>query len=112
MQIKSASELRASWPEMSDEDKLKAAEQMYGKGADTAVQLLNKALGDPEAPVGEVWGFASGKSQPSWKRTRKKKKEKFDEPSIADRIAARRKAAAKGDKDAWKSGKELDNVRT
>jgi hypothetical protein len=26
---------------------------MYGKGAETAVQLLNKALGDPEAPVGE-----------------------------------------------------------
>ena len=150
MQIKSASELRSSWPEMSDEDKLKAAQQMYGNGAETAVQLLNKALGDPEAPVGEdaspdeedelhkkldklvhktfghssdekkkkkkevgeVWGFASSKSQPSWKRTRKKKKEKFDEPSIADRIAARRKAAAKGDKDAWKSGKELDNVGT
>jgi len=53
MQIKSASELRASWPEMSDEDKLKAAQQMYGKGAETAVQLLNTALGDPEAPVGE-----------------------------------------------------------
>jgi len=45
MQIKSASELRASWPEMSDEDKLKAAQQMYGKGAETAVQLLNTALG-------------------------------------------------------------------
>ena len=112
MQIKSASELRATWPEMSDEDKLKAAQQMYGNGAETAVQLLNTALGDTEAPVGEVWGFASGKSQPSWKRTRKKKKEKFDEPSIADKIAARRKAAAKGDKDAWKSGKELDNVGT
>jgi len=53
MQIKSASELRASWPEMSDEDKLKAAKLMYGNGAETAVQLLNTALGDPEAPVGE-----------------------------------------------------------
>lgn len=54
MQIKSASELRASWPEMSDEDKLKAAQLMYGKGAEAAVKLLDKALGDPEAPVGEA----------------------------------------------------------
>jgi len=46
MQIKSASELRATWPEMSDEDKLKAAQQMYGKGAETAVQLLNQALSE------------------------------------------------------------------
>jgi len=53
MQIKSASELRATWPEMSDEDKLKAAQLMYGKGAEAAVQLLNQALGDTEAPVGE-----------------------------------------------------------
>lgn len=53
MQIKSASELRATWPEMSDEDKLKAAQLMYGKGAEAAVKLLDKALGDPEAPVGE-----------------------------------------------------------
>jgi len=59
MQIKSASELRATWPEMSDEDKLKAAKLMYGNGAETAVQLLNKALGDPEAPVGEILGFAT-----------------------------------------------------
>lgn len=54
MQIKSASELRATWPEMSDEDKLKAAQLMYGKGAEAAVKLLDKALGDPEAPVGEA----------------------------------------------------------
>lgn len=53
MQIKSASELRATWPEMSDEDKLKAAQLMYGNGAEAAVKLLDKALGDPEAPVGE-----------------------------------------------------------
>ena len=53
MQIKSASELRATWPEMSDEDKLKAAKLMYGDGAPVAVKLLNKALGDTEAPVGE-----------------------------------------------------------
>lgn len=54
MQIKSASELRATWPEMSDEDKLKAAQLMYGNGAEAAVKLLDKALGDPEAPVGEA----------------------------------------------------------
>jgi len=53
MQIKSASELRATWPEMSDEDKLKAAKLMYGNGAPVAVKLLNQALGDTEAPVGE-----------------------------------------------------------
>jgi hypothetical protein len=53
MSIKSASELRAAWPEMSDEDKLKAAKLMYGNGAPVAVKLLNQALGDPEAPVGE-----------------------------------------------------------
>jgi len=53
MQIKSASELRATWPEMSDEDKLKAAKLMYGNGAEVAVKLLDQALGDKEAPVGE-----------------------------------------------------------
>jgi len=53
MSIKSASELRAAWPEMSDEDKLQAAELMYPGNAQTATQLLNKALGDTEAPVGE-----------------------------------------------------------
>ena len=54
MQIKSASELRATWPEMSDEDKLKAAKLMYGNGAEVAVKLLDKALGDSEAPVEEI----------------------------------------------------------
>jgi len=48
MQIKSASELRSTWPNMSDEDKLKAAKLMYGNGAEAAVQLLNKALGAVE----------------------------------------------------------------
>ena len=53
MQIKSASELRAKWPELSDNDKMKMAEIMYGRGAKAAVGLLNQALGDTEAPVGE-----------------------------------------------------------
>ena len=48
MSIKSASELRAAWPEMSDEDKLQAAELMYPGNAETATQLLNKALGVTE----------------------------------------------------------------
>ncbi len=53
MQIKSASELRATWPNMSDEDKHKAAALMYGNGHDEAVQLLDKALGGSDAPVEE-----------------------------------------------------------
>ena len=61
MQIKSASELRATWPEMSDKDKLKAAKLMYGNGAETAVQLLNKALGDTEAPVDESNPFTDAR---------------------------------------------------
>ena len=54
MQIKSASELRATWPNMSDEDKHKAATLMYGNGHDEAVQLLDKALGGSNAPVEEA----------------------------------------------------------
>jgi len=52
MSIKSASELRAAWPEMSDEDKLQAAELMYPGNAETATQLLNKALGVTEPAEG------------------------------------------------------------
>ena len=141
MKIKSASELRATWPEMSDEDKLRAAKLMYGNGAPVAVKLLNQALGDPEAPVGEdaspdeedefhrkldklvhkTFGHSSDEKKKKKKTdeimafgikrgpkraTIKKKPEKF-EPSIQDKIAARRKAAAQGDKDAWASKKEL-----
>lgn len=53
MSIKSASELRAAWPEMSDEDKLQAAELMYPSNAQEATQLLNQALGNAETSVGE-----------------------------------------------------------
>jgi hypothetical protein len=91
MQIKSASELRATWPEMSDEDKLKAAKLMYGNGAEVAVELLNQALGDKEAPVGED---ASGEEEDEFHREldklvhktfghssdeKKKKNKKYDE---------------------------------
>ena len=105
MQIKSASELRATWPEMSDEDKLKAAKLMYGNGAPVAVKLLNQALGDPEAPVDEVFGFATYNPK---RKTVTKKKTVKTEPSVADKLAARRKAAAKGDKNAWKTGFKTD----
>ena len=50
MSIKSATELRNTWPTMSEEDKLKAAELMYGAGAQEAVMLLDQALG---GPIGE-----------------------------------------------------------
>lgn len=54
MDIKSASELRATWPEMDDESKAKAAELMYPGNGETATKLLNDALGDPDAPIGEA----------------------------------------------------------
>ena len=57
-----------------------------------------------DTSVDEIWGFAR---QGSKRRTFKKKKEEPNELSVQDRIAARRKAAAKGDKDAWASKKEL-----
>ena len=94
MQIKSASELRATWPEMSDEDKLKAAKLMYGNGAPVAVKLLNQALGDTEAPVGED---ASPEEEDEFHRKldklvhktfghssdeKKKKKKKYDEADL------------------------------
>ena len=53
MQIKSASELRNTWPNMADEDKLKAAKLMYGNGAEVAVKLLDQALGVKEPEVAE-----------------------------------------------------------
>jgi len=68
MQIKSASELRATWPEMSDEDKLQAAKLMYGNGAEAAVQLLNKALGGSNNAVDEAMPY-TGKS-PQYKGVR------------------------------------------
>ena len=49
--------------------------------------------------ITEILGFVTKHPK---RATIKKKPEKF-EPSLQDKIAARRKAAAKGDKDAWKS---------
>ncbi len=45
MQIRSATELRNTWPKMSEEEKHKAAELMYGGGHNEAVKLLDQALG-------------------------------------------------------------------
>ena len=67
---------------------------------------VRKGMGvKDEVPANEILGFARHTPK---RDTVTKKKEKFDEPTIADKIAARRKAAAKGDKNAWKSKKELD----
>jgi len=48
MSIKSATELRNTWPGMSEEEKHKAAELMYGSGHNEAVKLLDQALGVTE----------------------------------------------------------------
>jgi len=55
--------------------------------------------------VNEIFGFVPKHTK---RTTIKKKPEKF-EPSVRDKIAARRKAAAQGDKDAWKNKKKLDD---
>ena len=72
----------------------KIAQQMY--------DAVRKGMG-----VTEVFGFATKTPKST---SIKKKPEKFDEPTVADKIAARRKAAAKGDKDAWKSKKALEKA--
>ena len=56
--------------------------------------------------ITEILGFVPKRSK---RATIKKKPEKF-EPSVQDKIAARRKAAAKGDKDAWKSKKTTNEA--
>lgn len=45
MDINSATELRNTWPSMSEEEKHKAAELMYGSDHNEAVKLLDQALG-------------------------------------------------------------------
>lgn len=53
MEIRSASELRNTWPSMSEEEKHKAAELMYGSGHNEAVKLLDQALGNTEESIVE-----------------------------------------------------------
>ena len=75
------------------------------KLAKTMYDAVRKGMGvKDEVPANEILGFARHTPK---RATVKKNKEKFDEPTIADKIAARRKAAAKGDKNAWSSKKEL-----
>jgi hypothetical protein len=80
MQIKSASELRSTWPNMSDEDKHKAAKLLYGNGHDIAVQLLDKALGATEEGMAE-------KAPPGREKQVKALKKKFDDPGAPYAIA-------------------------
>ena len=101
MQIKSASELRNTWPNMADEDKLKAAKLMYGNGAEVAVKLLDQALGNKEEPVDEILGFATKRP----KTATITKRRPPEEDSVQDKIKKRRAMAAKGDANAFKSGK-------
>jgi hypothetical protein len=69
---------------------------------------VNEALLEDEDMVNEIWGFAAGRSK---KREPYKKVPEPTEPSIRDKVAARRKAAAKGDKDAWKAtGKDRSDI--
>jgi peroxiredoxin family protein len=51
--IRSASELRAAWPEMSDEDKLQAANLMYPGKGEEASKMLDTALGINDAVPAE-----------------------------------------------------------
>lgn len=69
--------------------------------------VVNKAIAkdmynDVRSGMGitEIMGFATHNPK---RTTIKKKKAVVDEPSIKDKIAARRAAAAKGDPDAWSS---------
>ena len=51
--IRSASELRAAWPDMSDEDKLQAANLMYPGKGEEASKMLDTALGINDAVAAE-----------------------------------------------------------
>ena len=66
---------------------------------------VNEALLEDEDMVNEIWGFAAGKSK---KREPYKSVPEPTEPSMREKIAARRKAAAQGDKEAFrKSYKDI-----
>ena len=86
-----------------------------GVSRDRARQILERILRQLRHPsrgvtepevmkTDEIMAF--GIKRGPKRATIKKKPEKF-EPSLRDKIAARRKAAAQGDKDAWASKKEL-----
>ena len=53
--IKSASELRNTWPSMSPKDKRKAAEEMYPSKGIEAAKLLDNALGSEQEESDQEW---------------------------------------------------------
>lgn len=90
----------------------KAAEMMpSGVGPDAVAQTVLKGVAAGNAVGAAVKGQTNelwaGRPSSAPKRTTiKKKKEKFDEPSsVRDRLIARRQAAAKGDKNAFRADK-------
>jgi hypothetical protein len=72
--IRSASELRAAWPEMSDEDKLQAANLMYpGKGEEASKMLdtalgINDAVANEELDFGKMWSSFMNSPQDNFPR--------------------------------------------
>ena len=59
----------------------------------------------------EMWGFAAARRVPSYMRGKVKKKKEKIEPSTHDKLVARRQAAAKGDKEAFrKDFKDLNEA--
>ena len=70
------------------------------KLAQTMYDAVRNGMGiKDEVPANEILGFATKTP----KRATVTKKRPPEEDSVKDKIAARRKAAAKGDKDAWTS---------
>jgi len=72
--IRSASELRAAWPDMSDEDKLQAANLMYpGKGEEASKMLdtalgINDAVANEELDFGKMWSSFMNSPQDNFPR--------------------------------------------
>ena len=90
LDIKSATEIRTAWPNMSDEEKLQAAQQMYGKGAEEAVELLDQAIGG----TNEIMGFAT--RRPKSYTVKKRPPEKDDKAlsqKVQDKLKQYRKDA-------------------
>ena len=56
--------------------------------------------------LNEIWGFAPGKSEPSWKRGKRKvKKEKF-EPTLKQKLAAMRRLEKAGKPHSWQDAEK------
>jgi hypothetical protein len=74
--IRSASELRAAWPEMGDEDKLQAADLMYPGKGEEASKMLDAALGVNDTVAVEAHGNSKeyDKCWPGYKKVRGKKR--------------------------------------